>query len=321
MTAAVCPSVCLYGGSVGDQRTVEGRQAWRGCVGCLTAPHVSTGVITTDSPWFDVSWSSAHPAADDAVNAQLDTTPHYEQSAVEQSHYHHHDGQDAHLTGESMTGFEGDSQKVVGLEKVGNIDLNQSDVVRSGNDDFSRVSPECHTLQAGGNSCKALAPPGALGSWSPAIMGGATERDSPYKASEVPSASHLAHNVTVNTCNTQVPCKASPSHLVLAGHALTLATLQGAAKGDYSTFESDAAANAKAVTPVGAELLRTYVFLTPRFPRAALRAAQQPQLVTQLAAEAELARLSADLELISFVAEVRGAAEEEGGGGGRRRTQ
>jgi hypothetical protein len=49
------------------------------------------------------------------------------------------------------------------------------DVVRSGNADISdpRVSlgPECHTLQAGGNSCKALAPPGALSAWSPAIAG------------------------------------------------------------------------------------------------------------------------------------------------------
>ena len=61
---------------------------------------------------------------------------------------------------------------------------------------------------------------------------------------------------------------ASPSHVVLAGHALTLATIQGTAKGSYSAFESDAAANAAAVTPVGAEILSTYLLHKPPADRA-----------------------------------------------------
>ena len=53
--------------------------------------------------------------------------------------------------------------------------------------------------------------------------------------------------------------KASPSHMVLAGHACVLAAIQGTTKCDMQRFRQDAAANAEAVTPVGALLLRKYI--------------------------------------------------------------
>jgi len=55
------------------------------------------------------------------------------------------------------------------------------------------------------------------------------------------------------------PCKASPAHVLLAGHALTLAAIQGAAKGHLRGFKEDAVANAEAVTPLGALVLRQHV--------------------------------------------------------------
>ena len=52
--------------------------------------------------------------------------------------------------------------------------------------------------------------------------------------------------------------KASPSHLVLACNALALASVQGAISGDMrgKHIQEKAAANAQAVTPMGAYLLR-----------------------------------------------------------------
>ena len=52
--------------------------------------------------------------------------------------------------------------------------------------------------------------------------------------------------------------KASPSHIVLACNALALASVQGAISGDMrgKHIQEKAAANAQAVTPMGAYLLR-----------------------------------------------------------------
>ena len=63
---------------------------------------------------------------------------------------------------------------------------------------------------------------------------------------------------------------ANPSHLSLSCHALALAAAQGLQKGDFDSFNSDAVANANAVTPVGAHLLKTQLGpdckLIPRKP-------------------------------------------------------
>ena len=49
--------------------------------------------------------------------------------------------------------------------------------------------------------------------------------------------------------------KASPSHIIIAGHACTLAAVQCARKGTFTGFRDQATSNAAAVTPVGAWLL------------------------------------------------------------------
>jgi len=67
-----------------------------------------------------------------------------------------------------------------------------------------------------------------------------------------------------------VPPQAAPSsqkpavqpsmgHVLLAGHACTLAGLRALEKGDSKGFRQDAIANAGAMTPLGAMLLRDYV--------------------------------------------------------------
>ena len=50
--------------------------------------------------------------------------------------------------------------------------------------------------------------------------------------------------------------KASPSHIVLTCHAITLASIQSASSGDVNekNFQNNATANAEAVTPVRAEI-------------------------------------------------------------------
>jgi hypothetical protein len=60
--------------------------------------------------------------------------------------------------------------------------------------------------------------------------------------------------------------KASPSHIVLACNALALASVQGAISGDMrgKHIQEKAAANAQAVTPMGAYLLRK-AFATVEF--------------------------------------------------------
>ena len=65
--------------------------------------------------------------------------------------------------------------------------------------------------------------------------------------------------------------KASPSHLVAAGHACVLAALQGAAKADFAGFKKDAAVNAECVSPIGAAVLRTHFLQTEGSPEAAGR--------------------------------------------------
>ena len=52
----------------------------------------------------------------------------------------------------------------------------------------------------------------------------------------------------------------SPAHLSLSCHALVLAAAQGIKKGDFENFNSDAVANANAVTPVGGVLLKKYLW-------------------------------------------------------------
>ena len=49
---------------------------------------------------------------------------------------------------------------------------------------------------------------------------------------------------------------ATPGHFVVASHALTLAAIQGALKGDFKNFKQDATKNAEAMTPVGGFVVR-----------------------------------------------------------------
>ena len=62
----------------------------------------------------------------------------------------------------------------------------------------------------------------------------------------------------------------SPAHLSLSCHALVLAAAQGIKRGDFDNFNSDAVANANAVTPVGGVLLKKHLGpdrkLIPRQP-------------------------------------------------------
>jgi len=62
----------------------------------------------------------------------------------------------------------------------------------------------------------------------------------------------------------------SPVHLSLSCHALVLAAAQGIKRGDFDNFNSDAVANANAVTPVGGVLLKKHLGpdrkLIPRQP-------------------------------------------------------
>jgi hypothetical protein len=51
----------------------------------------------------------------------------------------------------------------------------------------------------------------------------------------------------------------SPAHLSLSCHALVLAAAQGIKRGDFDNFNSDAVANANAVTPVGGVLLKKHL--------------------------------------------------------------
>jgi hypothetical protein len=51
----------------------------------------------------------------------------------------------------------------------------------------------------------------------------------------------------------------SPSHLSLSCHALVLAAAQGIKKGDFDNFNSDAVANANAVTQAGGVLLKKHL--------------------------------------------------------------
>ena len=52
------------------------------------------------------------------------------------------------------------------------------------------------------------------------------------------------------------PHKANPGHLLLSCHAFTLAALESVWNADFDKFDDKVTANAEAVTPVGAALLR-----------------------------------------------------------------
>jgi hypothetical protein len=54
--------------------------------------------------------------------------------------------------------------------------------------------------------------------------------------------------------------KANPGHLLLSCHAFTLAALDSVWHSDFDKFDDKVTANAAAVTPVGAALLRQHVF-------------------------------------------------------------
>ena len=53
--------------------------------------------------------------------------------------------------------------------------------------------------------------------------------------------------------------KASPSHILTAGHACALAAIQGAVKHDFTDFKEDATKNAESISPVGALVVRRHL--------------------------------------------------------------
>jgi len=53
---------------------------------------------------------------------------------------------------------------------------------------------------------------------------------------------------------------ASPGHILMSCHAFTLAALESVYTADYTNFDKKVAANAEAVTPVGAAVLRQHIF-------------------------------------------------------------
>jgi len=55
--------------------------------------------------------------------------------------------------------------------------------------------------------------------------------------------------------------KANPGHLLLSCHAFTLAAIDSVIKADFAKFDEKVTANAEAVTPVGAAVLRQHVFV------------------------------------------------------------
>jgi len=99
-----------------------------------------------------------------------------------------------------------------------------------------------------------LAPP-------PATSGAAQRNDmtqmcsSPQAALAPAGCASADGPVSQSVANREARCKASrasPAHLVLATHAITLATMQGISKGDMTDLGQDAVLNAQSVTPVGA---------------------------------------------------------------------
>ena len=80
-----------------------------------------------------------------------------------------------------------------------------------------------------------------------------------------------------DTRETRQVSKASSAHLVLASHAITLATLQGVSKGDMTHVREDAVKNAASVTPVGAfivqQLLHSKQDASCAFPKSATKGA------------------------------------------------
>eukprot|EP00961_Rhodomonas_salina_P248855 3363407-Rhodomonas_salina.2 len=78
-----------------------------------------------------------------------------------------------------------------------------------------------------------------------------------------PIQTELAVPVSAPEVNVNVEKSTRPSfgHCLLAGHACVLASLQAVSKGDLKDFRKDAIANADAVTPLGAMLLRDFVLV------------------------------------------------------------
>ena len=69
----------------------------------------------------------------------------------------------------------------------------------------------------------------------------------------------VAEPVRKGGCTAQATTsRASPSHLVSACHAVSLAVLQGVARGDLKNVRRDAVQNASSVTPVGGLLVHEY---------------------------------------------------------------
>jgi hypothetical protein len=77
----------------------------------------------------------------------------------------------------------------------------------------------------------------------------------PTKALAVPLAS-----VPEEAPRENKPHKANPGHLFLSCHAFTLAALESVWNADFEKFDEKVTANAEAVTPVGAAVLRQHVF-------------------------------------------------------------
>ena len=114
---------------------------------------------------------------------------------------------------------------------------------------------------------------------------------SPKAALAPPVCASADGPVAQSVANREARCKASrasPAHLVLATHAITLATMQGISKGDMTDLGDDAVLNAQSVTPVGAFIVRELLKEKERVCMEEARAEAEAQQEPVVAAQAEI---------------------------------
>jgi len=82
----------------------------------------------------------------------------------------------------------------------------------------------------------------------------------PAKELALPAAFPAAAATEQGAASEAKAHKANPGHLLLSCHAFTLAAIDSVLSADFDKFDDKVTANAEAVTPVGAALLRQHVF-------------------------------------------------------------
>ena len=82
----------------------------------------------------------------------------------------------------------------------------------------------------------------------------------PAKELALPPALSAADATEQGAASEAKAHKANPGHLLLSCHAFTLAAIDSVLNADFDKFDDKVTANAEAVTPVGAAMLRQHVF-------------------------------------------------------------